>query len=764
MFPLLDLTLSPYTGWTRAHWEHLLARVTYGYVLAAEKQGTYARALYPDDRRNLPDAVDALESFARIASVWGAWLSNPQNPAVLEFDGRQLDIEDILRRALLEGTDANNPRTYWGPMGAMDQRIVESADTALSVWFSRERVFNRMSASEREQVIAWLAGVDGQDTYYDNWILFPAVAQAVRLQMGYPVDVTELDQRLDQMAAFYRGDGWYVDGSGAEYELYNAWMFGWHYVLWAHIDGHRRPALRDLVLSRARAFLNGFQYFFGANGSYAAWGRSIVYRFAAVACFGTGHLMNISPLAPGALRRLSSGCIKYFYDRDCIDPHEHFIRQGFHGNFPPAAEAYISPGSPSWACHGLFGLAFSPDDSFWTATEEPLPVECGDFEIALPTPGFVLCGQKATGQVLLLNAGSGHQPENPRHNYLPKYGKFTYSTHFPFNVLPAGHTYAPDAMIALTHDDREFGHRFVNRAFGVGPGVMWTEYLEYVDGEPQLLRTATLMWRDVQLRFTFLQPTRRARVVEAPGALGCSGAAAVTRRSDRAEGWEYAEAEGRGLAIKRLVGYDDQRAGEPFLDYSNINLAYPYAEQPLVRELTMSSRIRSFVTAVLLRPGSFDPAHEFRGIKVKALANGAFEIELPDQDRAFLALADHLPTTIQLANTTIHGDAIRYARLAPDRAAGIGVSEIAELCALERSGTFELVRETPGAIRVTTDTGLRVSELWLGGAVTRVLAGQLDNSRKDVTAQAKNNSISQALVRETMQCSERTLAEFRLAR
>ena len=135
------------------------------------------------------------------------------------FNGREFNIEEILSRALIEGSDTTNPRTYWGVPGGMGQRIVESADMALAIWFSRERVFNRMSESERNQVMAWLALVDGQDTYYDNWVLFPAVAQAVRLQMGYPVDVPELDERIDQMAAFYRGDGWYIDGPNAEYRV-----------------------------------------------------------------------------------------------------------------------------------------------------------------------------------------------------------------------------------------------------------------------------------------------------------------------------------------------------------------------------------------------------------------------------------------------------------------------------------------------------------------------------------------------------------------
>ena len=56
-FPPLNYVLSPHTGWTRAHWEAVLARMTYGYVKAAEISGSPARVLYPDDRRGLPDAV-----------------------------------------------------------------------------------------------------------------------------------------------------------------------------------------------------------------------------------------------------------------------------------------------------------------------------------------------------------------------------------------------------------------------------------------------------------------------------------------------------------------------------------------------------------------------------------------------------------------------------------------------------------------------------------------------------------------------------------
>src|SRR6185369_11959136 len=107
-FPPLDFERSRFTGWTRAHWVALLARLTAGYARAAARSGSPARGLYPDDRRGLPDAADAVESFARMASAWGAWLSNDANPAVLTFDGQAYDVEALLSQALLDGTDPAN--------------------------------------------------------------------------------------------------------------------------------------------------------------------------------------------------------------------------------------------------------------------------------------------------------------------------------------------------------------------------------------------------------------------------------------------------------------------------------------------------------------------------------------------------------------------------------------------------------------------------------------------------------------------------------
>lgn len=765
----LDFTRSPYTGWTRDHWSKLFARVTYGYVLAAERQGSMARALYPHDYRPMPDDVDAVESFARIASAWGLWLSNPNNPAELEFEGRTLNLEEILKAALLDGTNRQNSYTYWGDVHDMDQRIVESADIAITLWFSRERVFNRLSESERTQIINWLAQMDSHSTYYDNWILFPVLPMAVRLHLGYPVDVELLDARLDQIEAFYRGDGWYIDGPYAEFELYNAWMFGWHYLWWAQIDGARRPDYTTRVLRRARSFLAGFQHFFGANGSYPAWGRSLVYRFSAVACFVTGYELGITSDSPGAVRRLLSGNLKYFYDHAFIDPTEHYIRQGYHGDFPPAGEAYISPGSPCWACHAFGVLRFDADAPLWTETEESLPVERGDYDLTLPAPGFVVSGRRNSGQVLLLNAGSGHLPENPRHNYVSKYGKLVYATHFPFNLLPAPKSYAPDAMIALTEDDRTFSHRFMSRAHQVAPGLAWSEFVAEAGDDPQLVRVAVLLWRDVQLRFTSVLTSHTVRVLEAPGALGAAGAASVTRRSDAAQGWEYAEAEGRALAIRRLYGYDAQRPSAPFLQFGNINLAYPYAEQPIVTEQEMRLGTRHFATASLLRPAPFDPAQELADIAITVMPDGSFEAQLPDGSAVFCTNANRLPQQVTLGALNATGEGIRALLVSQDGSyiMAAGVNTIASICELERTGTIRLQRIAFNTVHVTTNVGVRLNADWLSVApanppLTGLAVQGAEGSWVELETERAEPVISRAVVNEWSERIERAYLKFRV--
>jgi hypothetical protein len=682
------------------------------------------------------------------------------------YQGHELNLVTLLRQALLDGTNPANPYTYWGDIGHLDQRIVETADVALALWLSRERVFDRMTATERHQVISWLAQVDDKETYPDNWIIFPAMVEAVRLQLGYSISESSLEFRLAQVSAFYRHDGWYADGAGYEFDLYNAWMFNWHYLLLGWIDGKRRPDYYQTVRSRARSFLASFQYFFGANGSYPAWGRSLVYRFAVVSAFAVGYLLGLAPGSPGRLRRLGSGCLGYFNEHGLFSPEGDFASQGFHSHFPQAGEGYIAPGSPAWACHGLFALTLDPDDPFWTTTEAPLPVEHTDFELVLPGPGFVVAGRQSTGQVLLFNSRSGQESYSERDHYIAKYGKFVYSTHFPFNLLAVTGSYAPDAMISLTTDGRQFGHRMTTRQGGAAPGSIWSEFEEIISGQAQTIRVVILLWQDLQVRLAFLKPTLAVRAFEAPGALGSHGAAVVSRCSDPTAGWEYAEAEGRAMAIRRLWGYDGQCSSRPFLDYSNLNLAYPYAEQPLVYESQASSLPRCLGAASLVRPTSFNPAQEFAEIALIAKSETSFQVTLPNGEVAFVELGNNLPQSIMLNGVEIEGVGLRCIRVAPEarQVSGSGLTHVGGIATLSSPGMLKLSHEPNGEVRVITDVGVSLATGWLGEPMPRIEVLTLDGQWLEITEQRQSNDIPSELVRHWAQYQERQLVEFRLTR
>jgi hypothetical protein len=761
--PPPDHQHSPHTGWTRAHWRAVLARLTYGFVLASEKQGSPARALFPGDRCDRPDSVDGLEAFSRIGVGWASWLYNPANSDTLTFDGHELNLVSLLKQGLLDGTDPSKPSTYWGDIAHMDQRLVEASNIAITLWLSKDRVFNQMNEAEKTQIINWLAQVDGKDTWPDNWILFPAMSQIVRLKLGYPISIADLDWRLEQMAAFYRGDGWYADGSADEFDLYNAWMFGFHYLLWAWIDGDRRPDHRALVLSRARSFLDGFQHFFGANGSYVAWGRSLLGRFVATTCVQVGHLLDIAPPNPGMLRRIASGCLRYFVDHDLFDPHGHFARQGFHGEFPQAGESYVAPPSPLSACHAFFALSFDESDPFWANPESPLPVEQADFDLAFPVAGLAVSGRQATGQVLLLNGRSGHPDDVPRPSYIPKYGKFTYSTHFPFNVSPVGDTYSPDAMIALTHDGIHFGHRDTTRAGIAAPGFIHCEFDEIVNGDAQRIYAAVIIWRDIQIRAAYIQPTLPVQAFEAPGALGGEGAACVTRRSDTVAGWEYAETDGRAVGIQRLLGYDSQQPSASFLGHSNLNLAYAYAEQPMLNESQPSDSSRLLASANLIRPEPFDPVQEFSGITATPRSERSLQFAFPDGTQVFAVLGDPCSTTITLNEIEVEGN-LRFVSIKPKATAftGVGINNVIGIAWLSRTGTLQLNKEADGMVLITTDTGVSLATDWLGGQARRVEVRQLGGCWTEVTSQCQGNLIPPDLVERWSNQTQRTLVQFRL--
>ncbi|WP_328946273.1 DUF2264 domain-containing protein [Streptomyces sp. NBC_00250] len=432
--PPEDRTLSPCTGWTRAHWE----AVADGLLAAAGEHAGPECALInlPGDRPSLSGRrSDGLEGYARtflLAAfrVAGADGEDPRGllpryAAGLAAGSRTPTTE----RDLVDGDHVS-----WPLITDRGQALVEAASIAVGLRLTRRWLWDRLDGQTRDQVRAWLAPALHVTHVDNNWWLFPAMVGAFLAETGGPAGadpdadgaaLRAVEQGLAKIEQWHRGGGWYTDGRPRAFDHYNGWAFHLYPVLHAHLSGDGK--LLDTHGRRLASFLGSYARTFGTDGAPVHQGRSLIYRFAATAPLWAGSLSGHTPLTPGTTRRLASGALRYFLDGGALDA-DGLLTLGWFGPYPPMVQSYSGPASPYWASKGFLGLLLPADHPVWTAVEEPGPAETADAVVALPQPGWLIQSTAADGLVRLHNHGSDDQPDDQVLPDSPLYARLAHST------------------------------------------------------------------------------------------------------------------------------------------------------------------------------------------------------------------------------------------------------------------------------------------------------------------------------------------------
>ncbi|UNO41394.1 DUF2264 domain-containing protein [Streptomyces sp. MST-110588] len=443
--PAEDRHRSPYTGWTRAHWE----AVADGLLHAAGRHASPRHGLV-----NLPGArpswsgprSDGLEGYARTflaaaLRVSGADGHDPHGYLPFYAQGLAAGTESPVTTSRLTPEAADS----WPLIPATRQALVESGSIALSLRLTRPWLWDTLDEEVRARVVDWLLPALGPSPVDNNWWLFGLTVGGFLLDAG--IETTRaraaVDRALTRIEDWYLGDGWYSDGDNRAFDHYNAWALHFYPVLHAHLSGD--TALLATYGARLRAHLDGYTRLFDADGAPVLFGRSLTYRFAATAAPWLGALTGHTPLTPGATRRLASGTLRHFLDHGAVTP-DGLLPLGWYGPYPPMIQNYSGPGSPYWAAKAFTGLLLPPGHPAWTAPEEPLPAETEDATVPLPTPGLLIQSTAADGLVRLHNHGTSHTSGLPD----PYYARFAYSTRTG-PVSPPG-TGLPDNHFALILD------------------------------------------------------------------------------------------------------------------------------------------------------------------------------------------------------------------------------------------------------------------------------------------------------------------------
>ncbi|MFC1440125.1 DUF2264 domain-containing protein [Streptacidiphilus sp. N1-10] len=441
MIPGDDRRTSPYTGWTRAHWEELADRQLLAVRPFATRRHGLVEPLGPASRNGRRS--DGLEGFARTFLLAGFRLAQGG-------DDDPAGLAEWYAEGLAAGSDPA-AEDAWPLLDACGQAKVECASVAIALHESRPWIWDRLDDRVRQRIVEWMTAMHGTEVPDNNWVWFRAVTSAFLRSVGAPFHEPDIEHAVARTEHWYAGHGWYSDGGHREsdgpqsdgpqsgrglrnFDHYSGWAMQYYPLWYCRVSGaDADPALLPRYRERLRRYLDDAPFLVGAEGRPLLQGRSLTYRYATLCPLWVGAVFDATPLKPGLTRRLASGTLRHFAERGAFDPRG-LQPLGWHREFTALRQPYSGPGSPYWSSKGFAGLVLPRDHPVWTEAELPLPIEEGDFRRRLAAPGWLVNGTAADGVVRVVNHGSDHAGSGPPAAEAddPAYARLCYSTHaFP---------------------------------------------------------------------------------------------------------------------------------------------------------------------------------------------------------------------------------------------------------------------------------------------------------------------------------------------
>ncbi|MEU5609195.1 DUF2264 domain-containing protein [Streptomyces sparsogenes] len=452
MSPDEDRDLSPYTGWTRAHWTTLADRMLAATRPYASPAG--ARIDLPGPASRSGPVSDGLEGFARTFLIAGFRVAGE----------RGADPGGLLERyarGLAAGTDPHSPEA-WPRPDRLGQAKVEAASIALVLQLTRPWLWDRLDDGVRERTVAWLGTVVGQPYPPINWVWFRIVVESFLREAGGAWSAGDIEEDLAVHASLRRPGGWLSDGQERAYDHYTGWALHLYPLLWTHLFDVTGtlcpPALRETWAADLARYLDDAVRLVGADGSPLLQGRSLAYRFAAAAPFWVGAVTGAGGQPPGLVRRVAGGIVRHFTDRGAPGQ-DGLLGLGWHAAWPAMRQSYSGPGSPYWAAKGLLGLMLPADHPVWTEPELPLPVETGDVARVIEAPGWLLSARRRDGIAVVLNHGTDHARPGDTSADSPLYARLGYSTATVPPLTAASAADPVDNAVVLLDDAGRASHR-----------------------------------------------------------------------------------------------------------------------------------------------------------------------------------------------------------------------------------------------------------------------------------------------------------------
>ena len=311
--------------------------------------------------------VAYMEAFGRLMAGVSPWLLLPDD------DTDEGKMSPQVRKWALQSyknaVDPANPDLlFWK---GHDQILVDAAYLAESFLRAPEATWQQLDDLTRLRYIECFKGLRVIRPAYNNWLLFRAMIEAFLMSVGVEADCYALTVAVNKINEWYLSDGWYSDGPEMALDYYNAYVIHPMYVEVLEVcekHGFSTPVSSKLAIQRMQRFNTFIERLISPEGTYPAFGRSVVYRMGAFQSLALAAWKYGLPagLSNGQVRSaLSTVMCNMFSVKGNFDE-KNFLRLGFVGHQPDLANYYTNNGSLYMTSLVFMPLALPPAHPFWS--------------------------------------------------------------------------------------------------------------------------------------------------------------------------------------------------------------------------------------------------------------------------------------------------------------------------------------------------------------------------------------------------------------
>lgn len=212
---------------------------------------------------------------------------------------------------------------------------------------------------------------------YNNWILFTGMIEAFFAKYGLEYDKMRIEFGVREFSNhWYVGDGMFSDGESFHMDYYNSYVIQPYLSTIVKIANNKTRAYTQFApkldkINKRYAEIQ--ERMIGADGSFPALGRSIIYRGAAFQHLADMALRKQLPssLQPAQVRGALTAVIKKTLEAPGTFDKEGWLTIGLGGNQPDLADTYNTTGS-LYLCTAIFlPLGLPETNDFWSAPAAP---------------------------------------------------------------------------------------------------------------------------------------------------------------------------------------------------------------------------------------------------------------------------------------------------------------------------------------------------------------------------------------------------------